>query len=147
MSEMNSASAIAAIAISWFTGSKLVGVRYRFLQIQHYKDGKGNEQEAKQTSVGGSEFRGRLFGGQALPDWVTMPAPDDYQGTQKFYTLLIAEGELNAMSCWQAAGDTHLHVLSIGSKGATLTAGRLGLPRSMGRCLFGPMKILMPRSL
>jgi hypothetical protein len=100
----------AAISMPWYAGSKLTGLRYRFLVPQ---DGH------KQTAETGSQFSGRLFGRQGLPDWVSLA-----NGNGKFESmcdLIICEGEINAMSIWQVARDTNLHVLSLGSESAKLT--------------------------
>lgn len=100
-----------AIAIPWYAGGELVGVRYRFL---------GAQQGCKVTAEAGSQFAGRLFGGQGLPDWVQV-APSDAFQFEALCDLVICEGEVNAMSIWQTAGHTNLHVLSLGSEGAKLT--------------------------
>jgi phage/plasmid primase-like uncharacterized protein len=99
-----------AICMPWYVGGKLAGLRYRFLEMQ---DGH------KQTAEYGSQFAGRLFGGQGLPDWVTHAKSDGkFEG---MCDLVICEGEINAMSIWQVAGDTNLHVLSLGSESAKLS--------------------------
>jgi hypothetical protein len=101
-----------AIVLPWYAGDRLVAVRYRFLEAQ------GGH---KLTAETGSQFAGRLFGGQALPTWVRLPADDGRRNGERLCTLLIVEGEINAMSAWQAAGDTGLHVLSLGSESAGLS--------------------------
>ncbi|MDI9546901.1 MAG: hypothetical protein QM346_04815, partial [Chloroflexota bacterium] len=76
---------------------------------------------------------GKLFGGQTLPDFVVMPLSEGQRPAEQMRTLLLCEGEINAMSCRQAAGETRLDVLSLGSESATITpamaalAGRYGL--------------------
>jgi hypothetical protein len=88
-----------AIAIPWYSeDSKLVGVRYRFLTEQNGR---------KLTAMLGSIFVGNLFGAHAL-----YPS--------KLMTLVICEGELNAASIAQVAGNTRVDVLSIGSEGGTI---------------------------
>lgn len=99
-----------AIAIPWFAGGKLTAIRYRFLEVQ-----EGN----KQTAELGSVFRNRLFGSQGLPDWVSLTDSDGR--FESMCDLIICEGEINAMSIWQVAGDSNLHVLSLGSESAKLT--------------------------
>lgn len=99
-----------AICIPWYAGGKLVGIRYRFLQTQN-----GH----KQTAEYGSRFGDRLFGRQGLPEWVS-PANSDGK-FERMCDLMICEGEINAMSIWQMAGDTNLHVLSMGSESARLS--------------------------
>lgn len=90
-----------AIAMPWFAGGRLVAIRYRLLHPS------GSQ---KITSEAGSRFGGRLFGGQRMAG----------AGESKRW-LLITEGELNAMSAWQVAHDTHLDVLSLGSESANLS--------------------------
>jgi hypothetical protein len=88
-----------AIAIPWYSeGSELVGVRYRFLTEQNGR---------KLTAMQGSKFTGNLFGSHAM-----YPS--------KLMTLVICEGELNAASIAQVAGNTRVDVLSIGSEGGTI---------------------------
>ena len=99
-----------AIVIPWYRGGKVCGVRYRFLQWHEYTDAEGKPRKEKQTALSGSSFSGVLYGGQALD-----------VGAVSLSTLLICEGELNACSVWQAAHDTHLAVLSLGSESATIS--------------------------
>lgn len=94
----------------WYAAGKLTGLRYRFLEAQ---DGH------KQTAQTGSHFTGRLFGGHGLPDWVSLAKSDGK--FESMCDLIICEGEINAMSIWQVAGDTNLHVLSMGSESAKLS--------------------------
>jgi hypothetical protein len=108
-----------AICLPWYAGGKLVGVRYRFLEAQ---DG------TKLSAEYGSQFRERLFGGQALPDLVTF-ANDDGKRLESLCDLVIAEGEINAMSIWQVAGDTNLHVLSLGSESAKLSSAMVAFAK------------------
>ena len=90
-----------AIAMPWYAGGKLVAIRYRLL---HPSGGQ------KITSEAGSRFGGRLFGGQRMAG----------AGESKRW-LLIVEGEINCMSAWQVAHDSHLDVLSLGSESANLS--------------------------
>lgn len=106
-----------AIAMPWYAGGKLTGVRYRFLTTHNGR---------KQTSEAGSQFVGRLFGSQGLPDWATMASGrcgtiNRNDSKFQFADLVICEGEFNAMSLWQSAGHTNLHTLSLGSESAKLT--------------------------
>lgn len=110
-----------AIALPWYVSGKLVAVRYRFLEVQHYADVDGAEREEKLTAEPGSQFARRLFGGQALPEWVRLPADEGRRNAERQCTLLIVEGEINAMSAWQVAADTGLHVLSLGGQDAGLS--------------------------
>lgn len=102
----------AAIVLPWYAGDRLVAVRYRFLEAQ------GGH---RLTAEPGSQFAGRLFGGQALPKWVRLPTDEGRRNGERLCSLLICEGEINAMSAWQAAGDTGLHTLSLGSESAGLS--------------------------
>lgn len=99
-----------AICMPWYAGGELVGVRYRFLSAQN-----GN----KLASETGSRFAGRLFGSQGLPDWVSLAGSDGR--LERLCDLIICEGEINAMSIWQVASNTNLHVLSVGSESAKLS--------------------------
>lgn len=97
-----------AIVIPWFNHQgDLTGVRYRLLN--------GND-GAKKTSERGSQFSGILFGRHLL---------DDYTKAHK--TLLLVEGEMNAMSCWAVANETNLDVLSYGSENSRLTPNAMEL--------------------
>lgn len=108
-----------AIVIPWFAGERLIGLRYRFLEKHTYTDIDGNERTEKQSALPGSSFAGYLFGGQVIERF---PAPDDGgQDVLRLRTLVIAEGEMNAMSIWQVAHDTRLDVLSLGSESQKLT--------------------------
>lgn len=94
-----------AVAFPWFdAGGKLLAVKYRFLQDHTYTDTEGKERTETKTSRGTQA--GRMFGWQV------------WRGPEQHATLIIAEGELNAMSLWQ---ETHsaVDVLSAGSEGTT----------------------------
>lgn len=125
-----------ALVIPWRSRVGVYALRYRFLKMQSYTDVEGKERSEKLVAETGSQFAGKLYGGQALPEWVSMSAPEGYEyGVQKLCTLLIVEGEINAMSCWQVASETHLHVLSLGSEGQVIPAAALPLIRRYGRVL------------
>lgn len=100
-----------AIVMPWYAGGKLVGVRYRFFIEQN---------GSKLAAEYGSQFAGRLFGGQGLPAWLSL-AKRDGDDCESLGSLVICEGEINAMSIWQTAHDTNLHVLSMGSESQKLT--------------------------
>lgn len=93
---------VPAIVIPWIVQGMVRGIRYRFLDVQ-----KGH----KQTAYHGSSFTGSLYGGHAFGG--NIPS---------LSTLLLVEGELNAVSCWQVSRATHLDVLSLGSESTHLTA-------------------------
>lgn len=99
--ETQGQSQAPAIAIPWLVRGRVRGIRYRFLK---------RHQGHKQTAYYGSSFTGVLYGGQALVG-----------SNQKEGALLVVEGELNAVSCWQVSQSTHLDVLSLGSESARLT--------------------------
>lgn len=98
-----------AIALPWYRGGKLCAVRYRFLQAHAYTS-EGKECSAKQTALFGSDFSRLLYGGQAL-----MGCAEDLR------TLVLCEGEINALSCWQVAHLSGVDVLSFGSESFHLT--------------------------
>lgn len=116
-----------AIAMPWVRGGKLTAIRYRFLN----PTGKH-----KLTSLTGSKFGGALFGGQAIPAWVHMPLQSDYRGAERHCTLVLCEGELNAMSIWQVSRDTNLHVMSLGSETARLSDGAIAVAKRYGRVII-----------
>lgn len=113
-----------AIVMPWTGKGKVVAMRYRFLIKHTYEDQDGRLITSKLTAKSAAHefhapFAGRLFGGLGM-------------GAENQRWLLIVEGELNCMSCWQAAHSTGLDVLSYGSESARLSpeliqyAGRYG---------------------
>lgn len=124
-----------ALVLPWRSRSGVYALRYRFLEVQRYTDAEGRERIEKLVAETGSRFAGRLFGGQALPEWVLLPAPDGYKGAQALCTLLIVEGEINAMSAWQVAGETRLHVASMGSESQQITPAALKFAQGYGQVL------------
>lgn len=118
---------LPAIAMPWYRGGKLTAIRYRFLEP------KGKQ---KITSLPGSKFGSVLFGGQALPDWVTQPCDPGYIGTEKLCILVLCEGEINAMSIWQVAHNTNLHVMSMGSESSRLSAGAVAFAERYGQVII-----------
>lgn len=114
----------AAIVLPWRAAGNLVAVRYRFLEAQHYTDLEGSGRTEKLVAESGSQFAGRLFGGQAMPE-----------GHQRQGWLLICEGEINAMSCWQVAKESGLDVLSLGSESAKLSPAAVAFAGRYGQVL------------
>lgn len=101
----------SAIVLPWMARGAVVGLRYRFIEPQTYTDKDGNLREGvRLSSMWRSDFTGRLFGGQAL----------NYEDAHR-RAVVIVEGEINAMSVRQVAGDSGLDVLSIGSESARLS--------------------------
>jgi hypothetical protein len=101
-----------AIVIPWYHKQELVGLRFRFLQGHTYVDINGTTRTEKATSRG--VFSGHVFGGQVIKR-CNGSAPVAER------TLVICEGELNAMSIWQVAGHTKVDALSLGSESQKLT--------------------------
>lgn len=91
-----------AIVMPWYRAGKIQAIRYRFLQPA--ADGQ------RLVSRAGSKFGGILYGGQALEG-----------GAESVRTLVLCEGEINAASIWQAAHESRVDVLSLGSESAKLT--------------------------
>lgn len=104
-----------AIVIPWTRGGKLQAIRYRFLQPV---DGK------KIMSEPGSRFADSMYGGQALI-WCM----------EHKRTLVICEGEINAASIWQAAHESYLDVLSLGSESAMLPKSALEYAAKFRACI------------
>jgi phage/plasmid primase-like uncharacterized protein len=127
-----------AICLPWYASGKLVGIRHRFLTEQS---------GTKLAAEFGSQFSGRLFGGQGLPEWVTMPIGDGNKSVQSLCTLVICEGEINAMSIWQAAGDTNVHVLSLGSESAKLNSAMIGFAKRYGTVIVWADRAEVARNL
>lgn len=100
-----------AISLPWFNhDGALVAVKYRFIEPHTYTDKDGKEQKGKDgngvrfTSRG--QIDGNVFGWQAL------------RGAAQCNVLIICEGEMNALSLWQA-GRGAVDVLSTGSEATT----------------------------
>jgi len=100
-----------AISLPWYNhDGALVAVKYRFIEPHTYTDKDGKEQKGKDgngvrfTSRG--QIEGNVFGWQAL------------SGADKCNVLIICEGEMNALSLWQA-GRGAVDVLSTGSEATT----------------------------
>lgn len=101
-----------AIAIPWYVAGRLVAVRYRFLRSHSYRDIDGKKCEEKQTSRG--TFADHVYSGHVL---VYYGEPDaGCPDALSLRTLVICEGEINAMSIYQVAHTTGLDVISLGSE-------------------------------
>lgn len=103
------------IVIPWTRGGKLQAIRYRFLSPF---DGK------KIMSEPGSRFAESMYGGQVLCGCM-----------EHKRTLVICEGEINAASIWQAAGESYLDVLSTGSESAILPKPALEYAAKFRTCI------------
>jgi hypothetical protein len=122
-----------AVVLPWVAAGKLVAVRYRFLEPQTYTDDSGDLREGERlVAESGSQFAGRLFGGQHLPEWLRL---SEQPGAERLRWLLILEGEINAMSAWQVAGASNLDVLSLGSESAKLSPAAVATAQRYGRAL------------
>lgn len=116
-----------AIAMPWYRGGKITAIRYRLLN-PHGKQ--------KIKSLPGSKFGSVLFGAQALPSWVLVPVVEGLKGCEQFCTLVLCEGEINAMSIWQVAHGSNLHVMSVGSESSRLTNGAVAFAERYGRVII-----------
>jgi hypothetical protein len=100
------------------TTGETVGIRYRFLETHAGK---------RYTSLYGSRLSGRLFGAQLL--WADR--------TAVLRCLVITEGEINAMSVYQACNAAGVDVLSFGSESQrTLPAWAVSVAQAYGAVLL-----------
>ncbi len=113
-----------AIVIPWYRGGKLTGVRFRFLQTHEYTDTEGKARKVKTTSLHDSDFSGVLYGGQALAGCA-----------EELRTLVLCEGELNAISIWQMVEPWNWDVLSLGSESAKLTTAMIAYAEKFERVI------------
>lgn len=91
-----------AISLPWFDHEgALVAVKYRFIKSHTYTDIDGKERTENKTSRG--NMVGQMFGWQVL------------NGPHTCHTLVICEGEINALSIWLASGGA-MDVLSAGNE-------------------------------
>jgi hypothetical protein len=124
-----------AIVIPWYRGGKLCAVRYRFLAYHDYVGSDNKEHSVKQSSVYDSDFTGVLYGGHVLPEFCTMPLPENGKCAERLRTLVLCEGEINAMSIWQVAHAWKWDVLSLGSESQKLTDGARTFAQRYGRVI------------
>ena len=121
----------AAIVLPWRSASgALPAVRFRFLLPQ------GEHGEHRLTALYGSQFAGKLFGGCLLPATSFEPLAEGERPGESVRSLLIVEGEINAMSCHQVAGETRLDVLSVGSESADLSPAAVAYAKRYRRVLL-----------
>lgn len=91
-----------AISLPWFNyDGALMAVKYRFVESHTYSDLDGKERTENKTSRG--NMAGQLFGWQAL------------KGSRTCHTLIVCEGEMNALSLSLAGGGA-IDVLSAGNE-------------------------------
>ena len=135
-----------AVVLPWVVaGGKLVAVRYRFLEPQTYTDDSGGERKGERlVAESGSQFAGRLFGGQHLPEWLRL---SDEPGAERLRWLLLVEGEINGMSAWQVAAESNMDVLSLGSESAGLSPAAVTAAQRYGRVLCWADKAEVAQSL
>lgn len=127
-----------AVVIPWYRGDKLIAVRYRFMEVQSYTDDSGKKREARLVSEVGSQLAGVLYGGHVLPAFCRMPVDENGKCAEQLRTLVIVEGELNAISIWQVAHGWNWDVLSIGSE-----SQEIGFPEFISR--YGRVMAWMDR--
>lgn len=102
-----------AIAIPWFNlDGALMAVKYRFVESHTYSDLDGKERTENKTSRG--NLRGNMFGWQAI------------RGSRSRDTLVICEGEMNALSL-SLAGNGSIDVLSAGNESQLLHLPQLAI--------------------
>lgn len=124
------------IVMPWTRGGKLTAIRYRFLRMHEYTDLDGKPRKAKQTAMPDSDFAGCLYGGQGL-----LGCAGDLR------TLVLCEGEINALSIWQVAHTWQWDVLSLGSESAKLTSAAIDYARRFERVIVWMDKPEVARSL
>ena len=125
-----------AIVMPWMRGGKLTAIRYRFLQAHEYTDLEGHLRKAKQTSLVDSDFTGVLYGGQGL-----LGCAEDLR------TLVLCEGEINALSIWQTCHGWNWDVLSLGSESAKLTTAMINYARRFERVIVWMDKSEVAKSI
>lgn len=125
-----------AIVIPWYRGGALTAVRYRFLETHTYTDVDGKERKrVKVSSVHDSNFAGALYGGHVLPEFCALPVPEDGKCAERLRTLVLCEGEINAMSIWQETEQWNWDTLSLGSESQKLTPGAVAFAERYGRVI------------
>lgn len=136
-----------ALVIPWYRGGKLCAVRYRFLSAHMYTDTDGKSRTAKLTSVPGSDFTALLYGGHMLPAFCAQPIHDNGRCAEQLRTLVIVEGEINAMSIWQVTNGWKWDVLSLGSETQKLPDGGRKLAERYGRTIVWMDKANIAKSI
>lgn len=125
-----------AIALPWYRNGKVWAIRYRFLEAQTYIDAQGKQRKEKQVAQPGSHFAGGLYGGHALPEYTGLKVEhSEGKRAEALRTLVICEGELNAISIWQVAEPWGWDVLSLGSESQKLSQPMIDYAKTFGRVL------------
>lgn len=125
-----------AITIPWLRRGQVTGIRYRFLTAHTYPDLAGKERTTKTSAVHDSDFSGLFYGGQGVLGCA-----------ESQRTLVICEGELNAISIWQIAKNWNFDVLSLGSESSKLTQPMLDYAKRFGRLLIWMDRIDLSKRL
>lgn len=114
-----------AIVLPWYRAGRLTGLRYRFLETHKYTDARGQPRTAKSSALYDSDFSGVLYGGQALANCAN-----------EYRTLVLCEGELNAISIWQTCHAWQWDVLSLGSESAKLSPAAVAYAAKFERVII-----------
>lgn len=125
-----------AIVMPWYRAGEVVAVRYRFLKTHEYQDVDGKARKVKQSSVYDSDFTGVLYGGHVLPAFCTMPLDANGKCAEALRTLVLCEGEMNAMSIWQAAHGWKWDILSLGSESQKPSPAAMAFAGRYGRVII-----------
>lgn len=136
-----------AIVMPWYRGGKVVAVRYRFLTTHTYRDVGNKVRTVKQSSVYDSDFTGVLYGGHVLPEFCAMPLPESGKCAEALRTLVLCEGEMNAMSIWQIAHGWKWDILSLGSESQKPSPAALAFAGRYGRVIIWMDKGSIARQL
>lgn len=137
-----------AIVMPWYRAGKVTGIRYRFLKLHEYIGANGRTTSAKQTAQPGSSFEGGLYGGHTLPSYTHLPVENSTgMRVERFRTLVICEGELNAISIWQMTEHWGWDVLSLGSESQKLPQSAIDNARNFGRVLVWMDKATVARDV
>lgn len=123
-----------AIVMPWYRGGFITAIRYRFLETHTYADVAGKQRTEKQVAQPGSKFSGGLYGGHVLPDYTSLPVRGDKR-IEGLRTLVLCEGEINAISIWQVTEPWGWDVLSLGSESQKMSQGAIDYALNFGRVL------------
>lgn len=108
-----------AIVMPWYRQGKITAIRYRFLERHEYTNAEGKPAGAKQTAQPGSYFTDSIYGAHVLPAYTWLPVEhSEGKRIEALRTLVVCEGEINAISIWQVTHDWGWEVLSLGSESA-----------------------------